>query len=298
MTLAISDAQLLRAAQMIRDNGGGPILDAALEGAESLCNVIPALKSGGKILTLQATGRELPAAAGHEHEDGACTQVERTINEMFFKNCQKVPVAALRCALVQAINQRSWPQFRNILGKMEAYFTATGFAGAGITADGQNTTVFNPAFATAPGQSIMLRVEARYALPFIPGCFWGTLSFTNNNNTPAEVNYTFIQYKFWVGRRDATSQSQLYQWSDDVFMYGSRFRCGDACTRIPISNPTMCDELNIVGPESALYMQIDNLSAASESISGQQLVVEFGGLEDKCCRSCAVGGSCSCKGKH
>lgn len=294
MTLMITDAQLLRAAQMIRDQGGSALLDAALEGADSLCALVPALKTGGKVLAL--TGRELPSTT--VQQEGACTAVERMINEMFFKNCQKVPVPALRCALVTTINQRSWPQYRNILGKMEAYFTTTGFTGTGITADGQNPTTFVPAFAVAPNQSIMLRVEPRYALPFIPGCFWGTLSFTNNNNTPAEVNYTFIQYKFWVGRRDATAQSQLYQWSDDVFMYGSRFRCGDACTRIPISNPTMCDELNIVGPDSALYMQIDNLPSASESINGQQLVVEFGGLEQKCCQSCAIGGSCGCKGKH
>lgn len=289
------------------------LLNASMRSAEDACALLPELKQrleaamrngkGGALAKLaqmqqESAGREVcetPTSGAN-----ACTAVQELIYNKFFANCQKIPCPALMCALVTTINQHTYPQYRNVLGKTEAYFeTIQGFVGPGKTGDGSNTdTTFVDTFQVDPGKSIMLRVNQKFILPYIPGCFWGSLSFTNNNNNEAEVNYSAVTFKFWSGDRGVTSPTQLFQWGDDVFIYGSRFRCGDACTRVPISNPTNCDELNIVGPESSLYLQIDNALNANESIKGQQLVIEFGGMEVKCCAACAVGKACGCKGGH
>mgnify|MGYP000160830382 CR=1 FL=1 len=219
-----------------------------------------------------------------------------TLQQILLRQCQKKFDDCYLMDVIRAVGDTTWPEVEDQIARSEMYFSiVTTLTGAGLNAKGTSTT-FNPVLPIAPGQSVLLVQDLSYPLPWYPDCFWAQLAF---NAGTADQNYPHIMFKFWVAPKtqSITSQSQLFEWQKKQKIHGSRVHCGDGCAWTPIGGPSGCGgAFDKVGKDSALFLQIDNLSTATNSISSvDDLIVRFGHMTEPCCDSCKVGKSCGCK---
>jgi hypothetical protein len=268
--------------------GAADMLDGMDATTRSLCEITG--YSQRPAMTVGAAGAPNPFS------DADDPIVARVISE-YLGLCGVAPVRALARRIALAVALKSFAQVRGYFSVNDLALQPSGLVVTGTTATGGATT-FKAGFNVAPGESILLRVQ-NYPLPFNPSCLWGMLAFNGGTD---DANYRHILFKAWVGDKNQSGlslQQDFSEWAPKRWIYGSEFRCGDSCKTIPLRSYTGCTDVDIVGIESALYIQIDNLSTASNSITGQQMVVKIGGFETPCCDSCAIGNKCSggC-GKH
>lgn len=222
-----------------------------------------------------------------------CSPLISLIRTQYLANCGFVPNECLERWIELAVILTSYPEVRDDFGIPDINLETTGLVPTGTTANGQ-PTIFDANFNVAPGHSILLRTQD-YSLPFNPRCLWGALAF--NAGVDSE-NYKHVNFKIFVGPKDVSGSfpmmgGPLREWSPRRFIYGSEFRCGDSCSEIPLRSYTGCTDIDIVGLNSAIYIQIDNLATASNNITGQQMVVRLGGFSKPCCDSCGMGKECS-----
>lgn len=290
----------------LRAAGYGALVDAATEGVDTVCQMAGFTKvAGGNSLALVPvtagqTGGQVPPKQHPDSTGGALRclgdGLRAMIRSQYMSDCGRIPEDCLEDAILLAVLLKSWAEVRDDLGIPDLAFSPSGLSPTGTNATGGATT-FVPAFNVAPGQSILLR-QQNFSLPYNPRCLWGSLAFAGGNDAE---NYKHVNFKAWVGPADLSTlttlgtASTLREWNPRRWIYGSEFRCGDSCKEIPLRSYTGCTEIDIVGLESAFYIQVDNLNTATQAITGQQLVTRLGGFKVPCCDPCAAGKTCSCK---
>lgn len=310
--MSIPNAEDSQIVQNLRRAGLGHWVDAAKEGVETLCTVagyekvsqtgqsmaLVPRESTGRLLTTTTSTRVDPPSTTQQpaatDPGDPCDPYRPLVHQTMMRSCQLVPNECLYREINQAIRDSSWPEVEDQLGRTELYVTETGFSGPGKSADGKTITTFVPAFPVTPGQSILLRQEVGYGLPYFPGCLFLQLRF---NDGVADDNYAGITVKIWVGPKNAgiTSQGDLFDWNDKQVLFGAKFRCGDKCSEVSIPGPSGCANADMVGKLSTLYIQIDNKTGNSNNITMQQIAIKFANIVEACCNSCSIGGSCGCK---
>lgn len=280
MNIAISDAQMLRAAQMIRDQGGGAILDAALEGAESLCTLLPSLKQGGKVITLQreGTGREIVVedaliqaimakmkggGAGHHACGGACGKsdcdgtscvVAQSITQGI------VPMLIPEGSLPACYNCRPVDPCLSGMMKMARYnFDDHGWFALWTT--DPSIVHFSKSVGAAPyaaavpigsGAKLLFAQEDAQQLPYLPGLFKANFRFTDGKDL--SDNVTLRVFTGPRGLTALTSTSGLTKAGGDLKL--SDFKCGDTCWLVPYPRLINCLSTGI--PDTrAVYIEIE-----------------------------------------
>jgi len=226
----------------------------------------------------------------------------QSIMDQFHAQCGRVPNMALAEWMEQAIMMTSFAQVRDDLGIPDLALVPTGLVPTGFASNGTTATTFVAGFAVAPGQSILLRTQD-YTLPYNPESLWGMMSFSAGND---ETNYRHVSAKVWVGPKDVVgafalgTAGPLREWSPRRYISGAQFRCGDSCSYVGLRSYTGCSAVDIVGINSAIYIQIDNATSNANTITGQQAILKLGGFETPCCDSCAHGNACTsgCSSKH
>lgn len=265
-----------------------------------MANLITVLERAGQVALQEAcqiAGGDATAAAALA--SGGQMGLRERLYRDFVEQCGRVPDPMLGDAMLLSIMIRSYAEVRDDISIPDLAFETTGLTPTGVAANGAATT-FVAGIAVNPGQSTLLRTQA-YSLPSNPRCLWGVLRF---NAGDPEINYQSVNFKVWVGPRDLSTLSTLIgsvlrEWMPRRFIYGSQFHCGTGCQEVALRSYTGCRDIDIVGIESALYLQVDNLAGAANNITGQQIVLKLGGFIEPCCNGCATGSSCGCGGhKH
>lgn len=290
--------------QNLREAGLGKFVDAASEGIDVVCRMSGFERPSQLVRSAAALPPTSTQPGGSTQPSGGdgmgrCLGdgLRQMIRSSYMSDCGRIPEPCLEDAIMLAVLMSSWAEVRDDVGIPDLSFTPSGLTPTGTAASGQPTT-FVSSFNVAPGQSILFKSQA-FSLPWNPRCLWGTLAFAGGTD---DANYKHVNFKPWVGPADLTALTSLQngalrEWNPRRWIFGSEFRCGDSCQEIPLRSYTGCTEIDIVGLNSALYLQVDNLNTASQAITGQQLVVRLGGFKKPCCDSCASGKSCSCS-KH
>lgn len=293
--------------QNMRAAGLGKYIDAATEGVDTVCQMAGYQAPPTQALMVRPGAPPAQPPIGANGNPGLvrptpgtfdCGGLVPLVRNQYYEQCGMIPNCHLEQAILFAILLSSYAQVRDDFGIPDLSLEVSGLKPTGVAANGAPTT-FVDKFNVAPGESILLRTQS-YRLPFHPRCLWGALAF--NGGTP-ESNYANVLFKVWVGPSNlaalpALQGGALREWSPRRFIYGSQFRCGDACQEVPLRSYSGCTEVDIVGIESSIYIQVDNLATATQNITGQQLVLKLGGFEKPCCDSCQRGHACGCSAKH
>ncbi|MCY0985802.1 hypothetical protein OV203_01580 [Nannocystis sp. ILAH1] len=298
--------------QNLRRAGFGQYVDAAAESVDSICQIagfqkvpvasLPAQSVPSQTLVVMPGAAPAPQLPPQPQVPETppfpeCSELMTLIKSQYIANCGFCPNPCLLRWIELAVLLKSYAEVRDDFGIPDLNLVPTLLTPTGTTANGLPTT-FVSNFNVAPGQSILLRTQD-YSLPFNPRCLWGALAFNGGNDSE---NYKHVNFKIWVGPSNASGAfsmqgGPLREWAPRRFIYGSQFRCGDSCTEVPLRSYTGCTDVDVVGLDSSIFIQVDNLATASNAISGQQLVIRLGGFEKPCCDSCAAGKACGCK-KH
>jgi len=232
-----------------------------------------------------------PTGAPNPFSDADDPVVARVMAE-YMQLCGVAPVRDLARRVAAAVILSSWAQTRDFFSVNDLALEPSGLVPTGPLSNGTGAATFKANFNVAPGESILLKVQ-NYPLPFNPRCLWGMLAFSGGSD---DANYRHVMFKAWVANRNVTGGSlnqNFSEWSPKRWIYGSEFRCGEFCKEMPLRSYTGCTDVDIVGINSNLFIQVDNLATASNSITGQQMVVKLGGFEVPCCNSCALGNQCT-----
>lgn len=191
---------------------------------------------------------------------------------------------------------------RNQVGRTFLRFGLSGYVESSQPTpdpDSGATTNFVAGPTIAPGNSVLLRQDPRFTLPWRPGCLKLTLGFSAGE---MDNNMTHIAAKVFVIRRGSFRDSgQLgafaVEWNPDEFYSGDMFRCGTNCAEVQIIGSLGCSiPIEHVGDDNELLIQIYNDSGASATVNAINATVTLAGITKACCSSCGSGngGSCNC----
>lgn len=232
--------------------------------------------------------------------NGYCGVYSQAIREAFARKCQAACDPCWEQLLDQSIARQSWAMVRNQVGRSFLRFSLSGY-----TADDQptpdpdsgTTTNFVAGPTIAAGNSVLLRQDPRYTLPYRPGCLKLTLGFSAGE---MDNNMTHVQAKIYVIRRgsfvdNGNLRAFATEWNPDEFYSGDMFRCGTSCAEVNIIGSLGCSiPVEHVGDDNELLIQIFNDGAAAATVNSINATMTFAGLKKACCESCNSGGGCSC----
>lgn len=229
-----------------------------------------------------------------------CGVYSGAIQQRFASKCQAQCDPCWLQLLDQSVARQSWAMVRNQIGRSFMRFGLSGYTATNQpTPDPDNaaTTNFVAGPTIAPGESVLVRQDKKFTLPWRPGCLKLTLGFSAGT---IEGNMTHVQAKVFVMQRGSFLTSGplaafAVEWNPDEFYSGDQFRCGDNCAEVQIIGSLGCAiPIEHVGDENEMIIQIFNDATASASINAVNTIVSFAGLKKACCDSCNSGGGCSC----
>jgi hypothetical protein len=292
------DVNTQELAQILRAAGRADWADNIERGEQALgaiCGVIQSQQRSTSMAQIpQNPAGQWNAGQNTGNPFNDCTNLIELVSCMYKAQCGLVPEPCLASWIAWAVMMSSIAEVRDDFSVRDLAVVPSGLLPTGMTANGQSATTFVANFPIIPGNSILMKVQP-YRLPFNPRCLWGLLAF---NGGDTEQNYLHVLFKLWVGPRDPGTSPfpldhGLAEWDVNRWIYGSEFRCGHSCKEVALKSYTACTDADIVGINSTLYIQIDNLITASNNITGQQLVIKLGGFKRPCCNDCAMGRACS-----
>lgn len=220
------------------------------------------------------------------------------IVQAYNEACGQVPDCGYVDAIQQVIDDTSFAQVEDQLGTISLLFQPSGAVGTGLTADGQNPTTFVADFPVASGESILLKQDPTFDLPWRPSCMDLDLTFEAGSQVD---NYAKIRVKIWVNLRtfvfNTTPGQPIgnfgFPWNKRKVYRGKEFYCGDNCNDVPVQGRSGCAGIDQVGRDSQLLIQIDNINNTND-IDGGTVEISFAGFQKPCCNACAMGGGCGC----
>jgi hypothetical protein len=230
-----------------------------------------------------------------------CGVYVNLIRDAYRRKCQMECDPCWLMLLDQSIGRQSWPMVRNQIGRTFLRFPPSAYVQATQPApdpDSTATVNFVASVPISPGEAILLRQEARYTLPWRPGCLKLTLGFSAGDMAN---NMTHVSVKAYVMARGALQTSGplrafAVEWTPDEFYTGDQFRCGDNCAEVQIIGSLGCGGVEHVGDDNELLIVVANDAAATNDITAIDAKISFDGLRKKCCDDCGSGKSCSCGG--
>lgn len=196
----------------------------------------------------------------------------------------------------------AFPLIEKSLGRRTMSFVPTGAQGTGTNAESA-ATIFVEDFPVAPGRSILLKQDPNFPLHWRLGCLSPDFTFTEGEDQP---NYKHLRITVWVAMRSATFNTDIAtpignfgeHWNEYQIIKGKDMFCNGCAKDVAINGPSGCPELDTVGREAQILLQVDNLSSADEPITGESVEIKFAGFVEPCCDSCRVGKSCGGSCKH
>ena len=234
---------------------------------------------------------------------GRCRTYASEIQRATQKRCDGMVRDECDLQLIdEAALASAYPLIEKHLGRRNMSFKPSGAVGTGTNAEGL-ATVFQPDFPVAPGRSILLEQDPNFPLHWRLGCLSPDFTWTEGEDGP---NYKHLRITVWVAMRDSTFQSDISQpigifgehWNEFQIIKGKDMYC-DNCTRdVAINGPSGCPELDTVGREARILLQIDNLASADQPLTAESIEIKFAGFVEPCCDSCRVGKPCGGACKH
>lgn len=291
------DIDTNRIYSLMRQSGMGAQADALERGEATIGKMCRVLDQVSTTSTTQLTPARTDwvPPGGQYPTPMPCSSLEQLVKATYGSTCGRIPDDCLAQWIGLAIGMTSYAEVRDDMSIADLQFRPSGLTPTGTAANGDATT-FVAGFPVTPAHSILLEVRP-YRLPFNPRCLWGIFAF---NGGVSSDNYLNVLVKPWVGPRGLTGsfdlRNTLYEWNPKNFIYGSQFRCADGCSDVALRGLTGCTDADIIGVDSTLYLQVDNLATASNNITAQQVVLKLGGFKTPCCNDCALGRSCGCGG--